>query len=149
MKQQVMTQAPLGVSGHLDTPKREIRVSLNSHLPTQESGQHAGMALHHQLICAANRGQCAGFRNTQHEGVIEAARSLNHRAATAATSKYGNSAVSAPVPIDLMCDCGPDTDYDEGSRGLPESQALILVAGFGFQKKRLVQGQEISSTIGR
>src|SRR2546429_1239327 len=152
-----MSFPSLGVAGEFAAGNRKVsvaahgdcwisdlsfgRLSLRTSAATgKQLFQRLTISLHHELIRARHRAESGSRIETQHERIIQAARTLDHRSAPAAPSKDRDVEFAAGCKIYFAFDPVRITDHDEMPVGLPEAEHLEAVAFVAPVEQRFVAG---------
>ncbi len=137
------TTAPpiLGISGKLSRPERKIRLALDGYTGTAYPFERRLVPGYHECVGFRDIPQGTRIGDFQNQRVVETARPLENRSASAAASKDGDVFIRAGMEIDLLT-CFSGISYNhEVQGGLPEPQDLIFVIPLAHLEQRLVASE--------
>ena len=138
------TPAALGVARKFQVAKRQIAVTLNANSFNSIANnrrEKLPVFFHDELVGFADVSQRTGVWNSQNQRVIEAAGTLQDRAAAGAAAHHRDAIVPGLVEIGFSADFVRVTEHQKMFRWLPDAQSFASLAGLGQIEQRLIASE--------
>ena len=139
VEQEETAFAALGVARELPVAEHQVRVAGDAHGRREQRLQGRALALHDELVRAADGMERAALALREDQGVIEAARALEHGAAAAAPAVNRHAVRRACGQIGLRGGAVGVAEHHEPADRLPKAQEAGQPAGFGQVEEGFVR----------
>ncbi len=147
VKQKVMTESALGVSGDFVVTEGQVRVASDAYLALENAGERRGVPFHDQAVRSVDGGERSLRLDLQNQGIVQAARALEHGAPTAAATEDRQPVLFAGFRENFPAHLASHSQYHEGQGRRPESQSFACPALLCFQQQGFIQCEVLGRRI--
>ena len=138
VKEECCQSSTLSVSGKFPSRQGKIAASVDLNFLTKQSRQHESMFAHDVVSRLGDVARQAVQINFQNEGIVQAARTLQHRSAPAVPAKNGNGVLRTPINIHFFRQLVRGAENHKILFRFPEAKDLVFISLFHTIEQRFV-----------